>query len=231
MTSTTDRIRALVHGLKAPSALVALAANLVPAVCALLFGWSVGILILLYWAENMVIGAFQALRILITGLSRGRAGLPVALFVTPFFAVHYGLFCLGHGAFVLLYLTLERSGGWTGAGFETLAADTPRFLLSQSGLLVSLGVMAGLQAVDFLRWLLRRGWGATDARTLMAEPYGRIIALHVTLISTAFLLAWLGSPRYGVLLLALFKTLFEGAMAGRKAAGPAAGSPPTGSVS
>lgn len=230
MTSTTDRIRTLVHGLKAPSALVALAANLVPAVCALLFGWSVGLLILLYWAENMVIGAFQALRIVITGLSQGRAGLPVTLFMTPFFVVHYGLFCVGHGAFVLLYLMMERTGGWNGGGYEALAADLPHFLLSRSGLLISLGVMAGLQAVDFVGWLLRRSWRGANAQALMAEPYGRIIALHVTLIGTAFLLAWLGSPRYGVLLLAVFKTLFEGAMAGRKA-GRAAAAPSSGTAS
>jgi len=229
MTSTTDRIRGLVQGLKAPSALVTLAANLVPAVCALLFGWSVGLLILLYWAENMVIGAFQALRIFVTGLSQGRAGLPVTLFMTPFFAVHYGMFCVGHGAFVLFYLMMERNGGWNGDGYETLAADLPRFLLSQSGLLVSLGVMAGLQAVDFVRWLLGRGWRGANAQALMGEPYGRIIALHVTLIGTALLLAWLGSPRYGVLLLAVFKTLFEGAMAGRKA-GRATEAPSSGTV-
>lgn len=217
MTSAPDRIVSFVRGFRTPSALITLAANLVPAACVFLFGWSAGILILLYWIETIVIGLFHALKLLVTGLAQGRSGLYVSVFLTPFFIVHYGLFCLGHGVFALLYLTVERAGGWTAGGFETLAADTPAFLLAQDGFVISLGVMVALQAIDFGRWLLARGWRGADGRALMVEPYGRIITLHVTLLATAFVMAALGSPKLGAVLLAIFKTLFEGAMAGRKA--------------
>lgn len=217
MTSTPDRIVSLFRGLGAPSALIALAANLTPAACVFLFGWSAGILILLYWIENVVIGLFHALKLLVVGLAQGRSGLYVTGFLTPFFIVHYGLFCLGHGVFALLYVTVEGAGDWSAGGIRTVAAKMPAFLLAQDGFITSLGVMAAVQAIDFIRWLLARGWRGTDGRTLMVEPYGRIITLHVTLLATAFVTAGLGAPRLGAVLLAIFKTLFEGAMAGRTA--------------
>ena len=123
--------------------LAVLALNLIPAVCVLMFGWNVGLLLLLYWAENVVIGAFQALKMLIVSMTEGVSSfLGTAFFFIPFFCVHYGLFCLAHLMFVLMFIFYEQGGPnpealdtpnqlpafldqlWAGAGSEFGAVDS-----------------------------------------------------------------------------------------------------------
>jgi hypothetical protein len=55
-------------------------------------------LVALYWLENLVIGGYTILRLagsVVTGLGN----LLLALFMIPFFTLHYGMFCYGHGIF------------------------------------------------------------------------------------------------------------------------------------
>ena len=47
-----------------PSALVLVAANLVPLAGVLFFGWSVFATLLLFWVENVIVGGFNVLRML-----------------------------------------------------------------------------------------------------------------------------------------------------------------------
>ena len=51
------------------------------------------------WLENLVIGAFTILRMLGT-VAANILNLAVAAFMVPFFTVHYGMFCFGHGIFL-----------------------------------------------------------------------------------------------------------------------------------
>src|SRR6266550_7692789 len=48
-----------------PSALVLVAPNLVPPAGVLFFGWSVFATLLLFWVENVIVGAFNVLRMLV----------------------------------------------------------------------------------------------------------------------------------------------------------------------
>jgi len=56
----------------------------------------------LFWFENVVIGGFNVLRMLISGVRMGGAGIVGALFMSAFFTVHYGLFTAVHGVFVVM---------------------------------------------------------------------------------------------------------------------------------
>jgi hypothetical protein len=122
-------------------------ANLVPLFGALFLGWNAGVILILYWAENLVVGFYSELKILlarggpeanVSGVDPGsRAGAaarraPVAfagfvhlakLFPMAFFALHYGGFCAVHGVFV--YAFVREIG--EGADFDVfpLADDWP----------------------------------------------------------------------------------------------------------
>ncbi len=74
--------------------LALLLANLLPLIGVLWFDWDVGSIVVLYWAENLIVGAYTVLRMLTTG------GVH-ALFQIAFFCLHYGGFCAIHGLFVL----------------------------------------------------------------------------------------------------------------------------------
>ena len=58
-------------------------ANLVPVFGVLLLGWDVGAIVVLYWTENLVIGFYNLLKMLLTG---GWSALGTMLF----FCLHYG---------------------------------------------------------------------------------------------------------------------------------------------
>src|SRR5207249_1450699 len=101
---------------RAPSALVLVAANLVPLVGVLFFGWSVFSTLLLFWVENVIVCAFNVLRMLV---AQPQIGVTWAakLCMIPFFTFHYGMFVTVHGLFVLTLF----GGGFSGRGFPTVA--------------------------------------------------------------------------------------------------------------
>ena len=70
-----------------------LAANLVPIIGVLLWGWDVTLIIGLYWIENLVIGLLNLPKMWMCE-REGRN----PLFLSLFFTVHFGMFCGVHGA-------------------------------------------------------------------------------------------------------------------------------------
>ena len=95
------------------SSLVLILANLIPLAGVVLFQWDVLAILLLYWAESVIIGVLNVLRIvacktdnILHGVLPQLAGQPIPeelsknipsvtgfalkLFLIPFFIVHYG---------------------------------------------------------------------------------------------------------------------------------------------
>ena len=87
-----------------------LVANLIPLVGVLFFGWSVWNILIVYWLENGIVGVFNVLKMSVasgTGVPQGMSmnNRPVAgnakAALIPFFVIHYGIFWVVHGIFVL----------------------------------------------------------------------------------------------------------------------------------
>ncbi len=175
-----------------------LLANLVPVFGVLYLDWDVSSIIVLYWAENLIIGGFTLLKMLV-------AGKTSALFRMLFFCVHYGGFCAIHGIFVL---ELTRFAGehfkpaaaasWPGPlallqmfiGMvrQVLAAAPEAFLWGCLALLISHGI-------SFLvLYIGQQEYRHTNVNDLMKAPYQRIVVMHVAVIAGGFLVVWLGSP-------------------------------------
>src|SRR5437870_10558218 len=86
-----------VTGLRlSPSAVVLVAANLVPLAGVLFFGWTVFATLLLFWLENVVVGGFNIARML-SAQPQSPAMWAAKLFLIPFFVFHYGMFVTVHG--------------------------------------------------------------------------------------------------------------------------------------
>ena len=99
-----------------------LIANAIPLVGVLILGWSVWTILILYWLENGVVGVFNVLKMTraegptVEGSARWRVnGRPADQLtraeMIPFFIMHYGIFWLVHGVFVL---TLPQMAGIAG---------------------------------------------------------------------------------------------------------------------
>ncbi|NKC30356.1 DUF6498-containing protein [Falsiroseomonas selenitidurans] len=172
-------------------------ANLVPLGGALLGIWSSYELVLLFWAENLIIGGLQLLRMASALVLRQRF---IMLFLIPFFTVHYGGFALGHGVFVATLMG-PRGGS---------LADATALLLSPEGLLWACVALAASHALSFVVNFLGEGeWRRADDKGLMVEPYGRVVLLHLVIILGGMLSLALGEPTAILALLVVAKTLLD----------------------
>ena len=83
--------------------------NLIPIGGVIFLGWNAATVVLLYLAENLVIGFYGLLRIATMPMERPSDHLAKA-FLIPFFTLHFGGFCAVHGLFLMLLM-----GAGTGA--------------------------------------------------------------------------------------------------------------------
>lgn len=208
-----------------------LAANLLPLLGVLLFDWKTFDVVILYWFENVVIGVINVLKMItcspdsyddsLARLTEGKddatahmirsqanavSDSPLLnhgakLFFVPFFTVHYGMFCLVHGVFVVVLL----GGDKPLEGRLGVPAD-----LIHPGLLVAAAALAISHLVSFFRNYLAGGeYRRTILPALMAKPYPRIVVLHMAIVLGAFVTLMLGSPILLLAILVVGKTLLD----------------------
>ncbi|MDH3411769.1 MAG: DUF6498-containing protein [Gammaproteobacteria bacterium] len=188
-----------------PSAIVLIAANLVPLAGAVLFQWTVFEIVVLFWAENVVIGTLNVLRMLLAS-----AGDVVnwmsKIFLIPFFVFHYGMFTFIHGVFVFTLFGGKELGSARFPDEIGILFDSVLAL----GLGIPLLALFLSHAFSFFWNYVGKGeYRNTDVKMLMVRPYGRIFVLHFTIIIGGFILLSLGSPLGGLMLLILLKIGFD----------------------
>ena len=185
-------------------------ANLIPIFGVLYLQWDVGSIVVLYWTENLIVGVYTVLKMLVAA----RFG---ALFYILFFCLHYGGFCAIHGVFVL-ELT-EFAGeqtmatppeSWPGPlvfiqlfinlGRQVINAAPEEFLWASLALLLSHGISFILLFIGQKEYL------NTTRKELMNAPYKRIVVLHIAVIAGGFLVAALDSPIGLLIALVALKT-------------------------
>jgi hypothetical protein len=157
---------------------------------------------LLFWAENLIIGGYNLLKIL-TCRTGGPATALSKLFLLPFFTVHYGMFTLVHGIFVVALF----GGGTNHAG---PGPDMIFAALREQHLIVPVLALVVSHGVSFATNYLRGGENRTvTLPQLMFQPYGRVVILHVTILGGGFLMQALKSPTLGLALLVAVKSLVD----------------------
>lgn len=193
-----------------PLAWVSFAADLLPVIGVIVFGWGAVPLVALYWLENLVIGAFNVLRMWATGLT-GISRLFGAVFMSGFFTVHYGMFCFVHGVFLRSF---DAVSGSSGAVSSNSGMDSPLGLVNwalSSGPQLPMFVMAiiGVNALFFVvDYIGRRQFADSNAAKLLFQPYGRIVTLHIAILFGGGLAVAMGEPLLGVLFLIVLRVIF-----------------------
>lgn len=185
----------LVRATSTPSAVGLVAANLVPLVGVLFFGWSLFGVIAVYWIENAVIGSYALLRILTAQGSEGTGQQTPKAFLAPFFVVHYGGFWLGHGVFLVSLFGETGGGDWVEGGGLGVAS------------VVALVVSHGMSfAFNYLAGGERK---AAVPSLEMFRPYGRVVVLHLAILGGGFLVDALGAPTLALALFVALKTALD----------------------
>ena len=184
-----------------PTALVLVGANLIPLLGVLAFGWDLGTIILLFWLENAVVGIFHLVKVAVVGKA-------MALFMVPFFMVHYGMFMMVHLIFIVfLFLDVDFFVFDPLASVVQIIQD---LLATTAGLWVAILGLVLSHGFSFLyNFVWKEEWRTTNAMLQMAAPYKRVVILHVTIIFGGFVTLLLGSPVLAIVFLVVIKTIVD----------------------
>ncbi len=187
-------------------------ANLIPIYGVLAHDWPIFPLILLYWLENLWLGALQVVRILLLPAGAGFSGsqmLVGKLFLAPFFTIHYGGFCMVHGVFVFAMFG-DKQRGFGDSFFPTpgvvLAAIDEYKLLIPILALACSHLISLVRHVLFAREQDAPGFGPA---VVHGGIYQRIVVLHIAILFGSFFVMAFGSPIFALILLIALKTSID----------------------
>lgn len=145
------------------------------------------------------------------GNQAGKLNQASKLFLIPFFTLHYGFFCFGHGMFVFLLL-----GGTDKPGALMSHGPGPSSLshlvseaVAQGGAWAALGLTISHLYSFGANYIGKGEYRRTATPMLMIAPYGRIVVLHIAIIFGAFAIMALGSPVYLLVLLIVGKIALD----------------------
>lgn len=201
------------------SLIALVAANCVPLIGVVCLGWDVAAILILYWAENLVVGGYTILKMIIARADRADPHL-TKLVLIPFFCIHYGGFCAGHGFLLMALLRMGDGSIELGPPPGTPDLLVPIHLLcavvgyvwrcGPEGMVWPVAGLAASHGVSFLQnYLMKREYASLSARALMLRPYGRVMLLHVVIIAGAVPLMLFGSPLPLLVLLIVFKIIVD----------------------
>jgi hypothetical protein len=190
-----------------------IAMNAIPVFAVIVFGWQALPLLLFYWIENVVVGILNVFKIVVAGVAGTKTHPLMLAFFLILFVLHYGAFCLLHGAAVLAMLVvgaLARNEGGIGFNPVDMLAREGLTLETGSELVWSAAVLLAVHVGKFVAvWLRRRQWQQVEPNKQMFEPYGRLVVMHLTLIVAAIAVIALGEPLAAVLAMAVLKCGLE----------------------
>jgi hypothetical protein len=232
-----DRLLAWYRVSSSVGAVVALiVANAIPLFGALFLGWNVWMILIVYWLENGVVGVFNVLKMLRAEGEPGDTsgwtmnGRPMNVVangaIATFFVVHYGIFWVVHGVFVLtmpLFAGIRDfgttmtpvpnegefvDGVYVGPMSVPGADMTAGFELGPVLLaVIALAISHGLSF--WFNYLGRGEYRRTSAAAQMFAPYGRLVVLHITIIVGGMAIAMTGAPAAVLAILVVLKTLMD----------------------
>lgn len=197
-----------------------LATSLVPLGGVLWFGWSASTLLVVFWAETLLVGTANVARI---GLHRrltragghwrrqlddSKQGEPRTdtTFLAEYATVLY-VFTLAHGLFLGLFLAI-LDHNWRGDGPSPWKIDVESF---RNGILA----VAGLTVLELLYDLMslgRQPFAWLKGRVQVA--LGRVVILHLVVIFGAFLMMRYETPMSFLAVLVALKALMDLGMSG-----------------
>jgi hypothetical protein len=177
--------------------------NFVPVAGVLFFDWSVFEVMLTFWAENVVIGLVNVLRLVLAGILRRDL---MGLFGLVSFSMTFVPFTAAHGLFVLLMFGGLMDRPFDGDPFLSVF----NHLLDQHWLVWPAAMLALLHLGSFALRDIRGGelW-STRFEDMIGRPIARLALLHLTVIFGGWAVMMLGSHIGALLVLVALKSAFD----------------------
>lgn len=166
-----------------------LLSNLLVIVFAVIEGWSLGSMMVIYWVQSVVIGIFHVFRMLLLrsfcteGFTSNGTRVPENAkgkrSTAVFFAFHYGFFHLIYGIFLIAGMATGEAGEGAvtseGGGIAGWFDGPVWFVISVLGFVAG----HGYSFYQNVRADLER---RPNLGVMMFMPYARIVPMHLTLI-------------------------------------------------
>lgn len=215
------------------SAIVLVVVNAIPLVGVAFWGWSLMMILVLYWIESGIVGVINVFKIAraeggiddgplietqgnritirLSGINSMGGDLARAPIIA-FFVMHYGIFWVVHGVFVFLMpLFAGLSSMTTGNPLNPVVFAPMDFgALPLDGLLLSAALLTVSHVASFFVNYLGRGeYRRVTPQGQMMSVYGRVAVLHITIVAGAFVIGLFGTPIAALFLLVGLKTLFD----------------------
>jgi len=184
-------------------------ANIVPLIGVLLFGWSIFMILFMYWLENVVVGIYNVLKIAKLKLrinpesesvkilkkknekSVKNLGSCAKAVMIIFFIFHFGLFTFVHGVFVVAVFYPE------GLHFADFASDG-------FWMFIVLMISHGFSYVQ--NFLGKKEYEKMNMGQVFVAPYSRVIVMHLVVIFGAICALQFGAPLGSLVVLIVLKT-------------------------
>ena len=192
-------------------------ANLIPLWGVIFWDWDAFNIVLLYWSENIVVGFYNILKMAFAKVSHPVEHLG-KLFLIPFFTIHYGGFCAGHGFFILMLFQKGDSGFMNNTTWPCFFVFLQMLLnvikhaysIMSLEMRYAMGALFLSHGVSFVyNYLIKGEYAKIKTDRLMGSPYARVVVMHVAIIFGAFLTAALDSPLGILIILVGLKTSLD----------------------
>ena len=201
------------------SLLALIGANLIPLGGVFFFGWDVTFIVLLYWIENLIAAFYNILKMVLLKVDHTVENAS-KLFIIPFFCLHYGGFCAGHGFFLIHFFKIgtgsspfDNGSTWWGPFIfiqllfsviaKIWASKPPEMIWAVIGLTISHGISF------WENYILGQEYKTSSLKKLMHQPYQRIFVMHIAIIASGIFIMKLNSPLPLLIILILLKILFD----------------------
>ena len=188
--------------LKNPSFIILILSNLLPIYGVLFLGWEVFPIMLLFWTENVIIGVFNILKMLMVSPADPIMWL-IKLFQVPWFVLMFAIFSVVHG--ILIYtlfggVTIEET-----ADLEINSTILRQTIGSYNLWWGFVSLFLGHGASFVMNYIRKGEYKEAELKPLMWQPFKRVIVLHLTIIVGGILLLTQGSPTGGLIILIVLK--------------------------
>ena len=164
--------------------------NLIPLIGVLFFGWNVSTILILYWSENVIIGFYNIVKMALAKGETKKQPAPKRFFLIGFFIVHFGIFTIGHAAFV----------------FSFFGTDNPS-LQSLLPALFPLFISHGVSM--FVHFIKNKEYLRVSFDSLFFQPYKRVVIMHLTIIFGAWVATAFHLPSLVLVVLVFLKITID----------------------
>jgi hypothetical protein len=185
------------------SIIVLILVNLIPIFGAIFWDWKVFLILLLFWVENIAVMVVYIIKMALVKTATLKQRLS-KIVVIPYFCLHFGFFTALHGFAIFVLFGGNYLFGGELPSIASLIQSIEHFQLILP--IIALFASHGLL---FSNYIKKHYYKQSSVNELTYEPYLRIALMQVVILGGGLLLATLGSPVYGLVLLVLVKIFID----------------------